>query len=91
MTKDPTAAAIGKYKRHPSILRSILELRIILILNLLMIKKMAGVLKHLNTKKAKQEDDIPIKSIKGAATDMRYFARGKFSRSLIHKKNFSLI
>ena len=52
---------------------------------------MVGVLKHLNTKKAKQEDDIPIKSIKGAATDMRYFARGKFSRSLIHKKNFSLI
>ena len=62
-----------------------------MILNLLMIKKMAGVLKHLNTKKAKQEDDIPIKSIKGAATDIRYFARGKFSRSLIHKKNFSLI
>ena len=24
-------------------------------------------------------------------TDMRYFARSKFSRSLVHKKNFSLI
>ena len=28
---------------------------------------------------------------KAAATDMRYFARSKFSRSLVHKKNFSLI
>ena len=28
---------------------------------------------------------------KGAATDMRYFARSKFSRSLVHKKHFSLI
>ena len=30
-------------------------------------------------------------AIKGAVTDMRYFARNKFSRSLVHKKNFSLI
>ena len=30
-------------------------------------------------------------SIKGAATDMRYFARSKFFRSYVHKKNFSLI
>ena len=29
--------------------------------------------------------------LKAAATDMRYFARSKFSRSLVHKKNFSLI
>ena len=29
--------------------------------------------------------------IKGAATDMKYFARSKFSRSLVHKKNFSVI
>ena len=29
--------------------------------------------------------------IKGAATDIRQFARSKFSRSLVHKKNFSLI
>ena len=27
---------------------------------------------------------------KGAVTDMRYVARGKFSRSLVHEKNFSL-
>ena len=30
-------------------------------------------------------------SLKAAATVMRYFARSKFSRSLLHKKNFSLI
>ena len=29
--------------------------------------------------------------IKGTATDVRYFARSKFSRSLVHKKNFTLI
>ena len=29
--------------------------------------------------------------IKGAAIDMRYFARSKFFRSYVHKKNFSLI
>ena len=29
--------------------------------------------------------------IKGAVTDMRYFAWSKFSRSLVHKKNFSLV
>ena len=29
--------------------------------------------------------------VKGAATDMRYFVRSGFSRSLVHKKNFSLI
>ena len=28
---------------------------------------------------------------KGTATDMRYSARIKFSRSLVHRKNFSLI
>ena len=27
---------------------------------------------------------------KGAATDLRYFARTTFSRSLVHKNNFSL-
>ena len=32
-----------------------------------------------------------IVDIKGAATDMRYFAWSKFSRSLVHKYNFSLI
>ena len=30
-------------------------------------------------------------NIKGTVTDMRYLARSKFSRSLVHKKNFSLI
>ena len=29
--------------------------------------------------------------VKGVATDMRYFARSKFPRSLVHKKSFSLI
>ena len=29
--------------------------------------------------------------LKGAATDMRYYARSKFFRSQVHKKNFSLI
>ena len=28
-------------------------------------------------------------SFKGAATNMRYLARSNFSRSLVHKKNFS--
>ena len=30
------------------------------------------------------------KMLKGAATDMRYFARSRFFRNLVHKKNFSL-
>ena len=30
-------------------------------------------------------------TIKATAIDLRYFARGSFSRSLDHKKNFSLI
>ena len=29
--------------------------------------------------------------LKVAPTDMRYFARSKLSRNLVHKKNFSLI
>ena len=28
---------------------------------------------------------------KAAATDMKYFARSKFSKCSVHKKNFSLI
>ena len=28
---------------------------------------------------------------KGAATDMRYFARSKLSTSIVHKKTFSLL
>ena len=34
---------------------------------------------------------LSCKVFKGAVTDMRYLARSKFSRSLVHKKNFSLI
>ena len=34
---------------------------------------------------------ISVQYIKGRVTDMRYFVRSKFSRSLVHKKNFSLI
>ena len=30
-------------------------------------------------------------NLKITATDMRYFARSKFSRSLVHQKNFRLI
>ena len=32
-----------------------------------------------------------LHSLKVAVTDMRYFARSKFSRILVHKRNFSLI
>ena len=32
-----------------------------------------------------------VKFIKGAATDMKYFARNKFFRNHVHKKNFSLL
>ena len=32
-----------------------------------------------------------LSSFKAAATCMRYFARSKFFRSLVHKKNFGLI
>ena len=40
-----------------------------------------------------QEPTLSVESflIKAAATNMGYFARSKFSRSLVHKKNFSLI
>ena len=31
-----------------------------------------------------------IGNVKGAVTDMRYFARSKFSRSLVHEKKCSL-
>ena len=34
---------------------------------------------------------LHLSFLKGAVTDMRYFARSKFSMSLAHKKNFSLI
>ena len=34
---------------------------------------------------------IKKRSVKAAAIDKRYLARGKFSRNLVHKKNLSLI
>ena len=34
---------------------------------------------------------LPEANVKGTATDMRYFARSKLSKSLVHKKNFSLM
>ena len=37
------------------------------------------------------KDNIVTGSIKVGATDMRYFARIKFSSSFVRKKNFSLI
>ena len=44
----------------------------------------------------KQQDDeikeeIDLTRLKVAVTDMRYFARSKLFRRLVHKKNFSLI
>ena len=32
-----------------------------------------------------------LSGLKVAVTDMRYFAMSKFSKSLVHKKNFSVI
>ena len=34
---------------------------------------------------------IYMVKFKSAVADMRYFARSKFSRSLVHKKKFSMI
>ena len=42
-----------------------------------------------NISRLNQSANIPF--VKVAATDMRYFARSKFSRSLVYKKSFSLI
>ena len=65
MMQHPIIDAIGKYKRHSSILklRSKSELKIIFILNIFM-KKMADVLKDLNVRKAKHINDIPLKLTK---------------------------
>ena len=46
----------------------------------------------INFRKSKNEISfIDQFIIKGAAIDMRYFAKSKLSRSLVHMKNFSLI
>ena len=39
----------------------------------------------------KHDDEIILLINKVAATDLRYFTTSKFSRSLVHKKYFSLI
>ena len=64
--QDPIIAAIEKYKRHPSILKIKNHIRVENYFNFKHAnnKKMAQVLKVLNAKKAKQENDIPIKLIK---------------------------
>ena len=36
-----------------------------------------------------RQDSVVTKRLK--STDMRYFASSKFSKSLVHKKNFSLV
>ena len=66
MIQDPIIAAIEKYKRHPSILKIKKQIRIENYFDFKHIddKKMAEVLKHLNKKKTKQENDIPVKLIK---------------------------
>ena len=38
-----------------------------------------------------KDTEASIRVFKDTATDMRYFAKSKFSRSLVHKKSFSLI
>ena len=65
MIQDPIIAAIEKYKRHPSILKIKEHIRVENYFDFKHIddKKMAEVLKDLNAKKAKQENDIPIKLI----------------------------
>ena len=66
MIQNPIIAAIEKYKRHPCILKIRKHIRVENYFDFKHLddKKMAEVPKDLNAKKAKQEDDIPIKLIK---------------------------
>ena len=66
MIQDPIIAAIEIYKRHPSILKIKKYIRFGNYFDFKHIddKKMAKVKKDLYTKKAKQENGIPIKLIK---------------------------
>ena len=66
MIQDPITAAIEKYKPHPSILKIRKHIRVENYFDFKHIddKRMAEVLKDLNVKKAKQENDITIKLIK---------------------------
>ena len=65
MKQDPTIAAIEKYKWHASILKIRKNLSVETYFDFKHIddKKMSEVLKDLNAKKDKQEDDIPIELI----------------------------
>ena len=62
MMQDPSIAAIEKYKRHPSILKIRKHIRVENHFDFKHTgdKKMAEVLKDLNAKKTKQENDISI-------------------------------
>ena len=66
MIQDPIIATTEKHKQHPSILKIKKQIRVENYFNFKYVdnKKMAEVLKVLNAKKAKQENDIPIKLIK---------------------------
>ena len=66
MIQDHIIAAIEKYKRHPSILTIKKHIRVESYFDFKHIddKTMTEVLKVLNAKKAKQENNIPIKLIK---------------------------
>ena len=91
--QDPIIAAIEKYKRRPSILKIKKHVRVENYFDFKHIddKKMAEVLKVLNAKKAKQENDIPIKFIKKnielfssvpSRTFNFYIAKASFENSL---------
>ena len=62
MIQDTIIAAIEKYKQHPSILKIRKHIRVENYFDFKHIddKKMAEVLKDLNAKNAKQENDITI-------------------------------
>ena len=66
MIQDRIIAAIEKHLRHPSILKIKKHIRVESCFDFKHIddKKVAEILKVLNAKKAKQENDIPIKLIK---------------------------
>ena len=50
-----------------------------------------SLLKFRKIKSEVWKDVCMSYALKGASTDMRYFGRGKFFRSYVHKKNFRLI
>ena len=64
--QDPILAAIEKYKQYSSIFKIKKHIRDENYFDFKYIdeKKMAEILKDLNAKNAKKENDIPIKSIK---------------------------